>query len=291
MARHKKKKKTAKKNSKTDAVFETLKDTVMIIENEWGEVGTGFLVRRNIIKEGKKMYKVFLVTNKHVINKDPKKRKKAKEIKIHYNERKPDKSIGKADVTLALVYIGGKTKNWIEHPDKDVDVLVIDFTPLVGYFEKTLVVKWHTYDTLATKLHLKKVNITIGDEVLITGYPLGLRHKFTNYPLLTRGSIATRIGEPLDIAIKENGVWRNRVIRGFIVDGGAYPGSSGSPVYLNPVQTLPTKKSQEKRLTYALGIISEAQFRGPFTGLTIVFDSETIIETIELFLKKVEKII
>jgi hypothetical protein len=47
----------------------------MLIENEWGERGTGFLVRRSINITGNS--KIFLVTNKHVLNKNSDYRQRA----------------------------------------------------------------------------------------------------------------------------------------------------------------------------------------------------------------------
>jgi len=42
--------------------------STMLIVNQWGEHGTGFLVRRAVTEDGSR---VFLVTNKHVLHSDP----------------------------------------------------------------------------------------------------------------------------------------------------------------------------------------------------------------------------
>lgn len=87
------------------------------------------------------------------------------------------------------------------------------------------------YAMLATKQLLAEKDIKIGDEILVIGYPSGLKHRTTNFPLVRSGIIATRIGEELeDYKKEEDGTFRKRTFRGFLIDGAVIPGSSGSPV-------------------------------------------------------------
>jgi hypothetical protein len=58
----------------------------MLVENEYGGEGTGFLVFRPNKTESNEG-KVFLITNKHVLNPDPEKREQAKKITLHLNRR------------------------------------------------------------------------------------------------------------------------------------------------------------------------------------------------------------
>jgi hypothetical protein len=130
---------------------------------------------------------------------------------------------------------------------------------------------------------------------VVIGYPMSLRHRTNNFPLLREGIIATRIGETLeDDHIEPDGTKRRRILRGFLIDGATIPGSSGSPVVLKPVSGRLVKGTIIMNLAPAilLGIIAETRYMPieteegyipSFTGLGLAFDAETVRETIELF--------
>lgn len=200
----------------------------------------------------------------------------------------------KAIEAYPLRYADG-TANWREHPDADTDVLAIDVTPLIAQYHGTISFKHATRALFAFPEVLRDYDITVGDEVVIVGYPLGLRQGDTNYPLIRQGIIATRVGEPLvDEVPAPGGGTRRRHLRGFLVDGAAIPGSSGSPVVLRPVSGRVVKGNIELGTAppFLLGILAETRYapvRTPqgdipsFAGLGLAFDAETIWETIDLF--------
>ena len=260
-----------------------------LIENEWGEKGTGFLVARKVDVEH---VRVFLVTNKHVLNRDPQKRAKATRIRLYVNKKNADGGlVGEAiDVALGT----GTDKSWREHPDLDVDVLAFDVTTL--YVARADVEKkFAFYDLFLNDQKMKELEITMGDEVVVVGYPLGLKHRTSNLPLLRSGMIATRIGETLEDEVPDvGGTTRKRVLRGFLIDGATVPGSSGSPVVLKPVigRTVGGNIVLGTPPPILLGIVAETRYapvRTPagaipsFAGLGLAFDAETVRETIELF--------
>ena len=121
---------------------------------------------------------------------------------------------------MALHSSDGK-KGWKEHPDKDTDVLVVDISAVMN--KLPLAIKLADYSLFANTEILKQNEISIGDEVMVLGYPLGLKHKTTNFPLVRKVMISTTIGEEIEISTMENGRIRDRVIRGFIIDGGTSP--------------------------------------------------------------------
>lgn len=138
------------------------------------------------------------------------------------------------------------------------------------------------------------MEVKIGDEILVIGYPGGWRHKNTNFPLVRSGIISTRIGEELEDDFKQpDGSIRKRILRGFLVDGAVIPGSSGSPVVLKPLTTRYVRESiVMQSSTLLLGIIAETRYAPivtpsletlSFAGLGLAFDAETIVETIDLF--------
>jgi hypothetical protein len=270
-------------------IAETWVYATMLIENEWGGSGTGFLVMRETVP-GKG--RVFLATNKHVLHSDPQERQKATRIRVHVNKRKLDGTIEGDVIDIPLGTGAGQI--WKEHPDRDVDVLAFDITQLMNGrpdLEKKLV----GYDLFLNNQKIRELEITMGEEVVIVGYPLGLKHRTSNLPLIRSGLIATRIGESLEDEVKDvGGKIRKRIIRGFLIDGAAIPGSSGSPVVLKPVigRVVGENIQIGTPPPVLLGIIAETRYypiRTPageipsFAGLGLAFDAETVRETIELF--------
>ena len=202
----------------------------MMIENQWGGKGTGFLVNRAIDEQ---QSKVFLVTNKHVLHEDSVTRQLTEKVILHLNVKNQDDTISAQAAELTLTLDDG-SKRWREHPDDDVDVLALDVTQLIVQHPQ-VEKRWSSYSLFADAAKLQELDITIGEEITVIGYPLGLRHRTTNFPLIRGGIIATRIGETLEDEIEESdGTPRKRVLRGFLIDGATIPGSSGSPVVLKP---------------------------------------------------------
>ncbi len=196
----------------------------MLIQNEWGGLGTGFVVARIINDKGTRL---FLATNKHVLHEETDMREEALEIILHVNFKNVDGTI-KGETAKIPLNLDDGSKRWREHPDRDVDVLAFDITALKAQYSQ-LETKWVKYDLFGTSGRIKQYDITIGEDILVIGYPLGLRHAETNYPLVRAGIIATRIGECLEDEVKKkDGTYRKRQLRGFLIDGGAIPGSSGS---------------------------------------------------------------
>jgi hypothetical protein len=277
--------------------------TTIKIENQWGDLGTGFLLFREVQKNRRK---TFLVTNKHVLNGDPEKREAARYLKLFVNvEGNDGRILGHRFEKVPLVERNG-TKLWRQHEDPYVDVLAIDiswFINTVPNLHKQVV----PYADFITPELMQTQDVTIADEVLIIGYPSGLTHATTNFPLVRQGLIATRIGEKIKTkATDDNGKDIMVEIPGFLVDSTVIPGSSGSPVILKPVRGLKftdgTNEAEvlpEKR-PYLLGIISRTKlitihagqdkegqdlFFPALQGLGVVYDAETIKQTIELFFK------
>jgi len=262
--------------------------TTVLIENDWGETGTGFFVLRMVDTQ---KARAFLVTNKHVLNKDASLRTQAKEVFINVNMMEGGDVVPKRGV-LPLAYEDG-SRRWREHSDPDVDVLAFDVTALITSFPNVQR-KMADYSTFANEAKLAEHDIAIGDDVLAIGYPIGLRQGKTNHPIVRSGTIATQIGIPFQDFVEENGHQRPRTVRGFLVDGATVPGSSGSPVILKPVSGRYVKDRivMQPAPALLLGIISEtyyAPIQAPkwsissFAGLGLALDAKTIEETIELF--------
>lgn len=260
------------------------------IQNPQGGTGTGFLVYRFI---SEKQGRIFLLTNKHVVHEDPTERMKVPYVKCHFNTKESDGSYGIVAGDISLSNADG-SKRFREHPDHDTDVFAFDVTDVMNLNPK-IEKKWVGYDSFAMQSKRDELDITVGEEVVTIGYPLGLRQGTTNFPLLRQGIIATRIGYPiLDKVRNPDGTLRDRNLRAFLIDGACIPGSSGSPVVLKPVIGRHVKNTIQlgSAPSVLLGIVAETKYAPvqvgqnvipSFAGLGLAFEVETIKETIELF--------
>jgi S1-C subfamily serine protease len=259
----------------------------MLIENQWRDRGTGFLVFKPNMP-GTNEGRVFLITNKHVLNPDPELRETAEHVILHLNVKDVNNTISSKEAEFPTQI--GNSKLYREHPSRDVDVIAFDITQLL--LQHPIIQSQSVpYDMLATKKLLEEKDFKIGDEILVIGYPIGLKHRTTNFPLVRSGMISTRIGEELEDEKKEkDGTKRKRTLRGFLIDGAIIPGSSGSPVVQKPLTTryVRDRIQMETSPVMVLGIIAESQYAWTadfqsFAGLGLAFDAETIAETIKLF--------
>jgi len=264
--------------------------STVLIENEWGTKGTGFLVSRKLSNN---KLRVFLCTNKHVLNKNKELRDKATKIILHMNIEYSDGQIAGKAYTVNLIDSMGN-KIWKEHLDKDVDVLVFHISSFFNIIPDILF-KVVSSELFINDKILAEEEITIGDDIMILGYPLGFTQGKTNFPIVRQGIIASQIGQSFVNELQgKDGKLIKKTYRGFLIDGGIISGSSGSPVILKPVTGRRVGKEIKMSMAqpYLLGIVSETRFapirtnKGvipSYAGLGIAFDTSTIKETIDLF--------
>lgn len=261
------------------------------IENEWGSQGSGFLVMREDDARDNSG-KIFLVTNKHVVHEDPATRAIATKLTCYFNARGPGGGDRAVAMEVLLRTPAGEI-TYREHPHLDTDVLAVDITFWIGIHRSTLNLSWIGYDDFGFDTKLSELEVSIGDEIMVLGYPAiypeGFRQGETSLPIVRQGIIATKIGTALRDEMDDgSGGTRTRILRGFLYDGASIPGSSGSPVILKPVmgRLIGNNIDMSPAPMILLGIVAETRFAsgsGNFAGLGLAFDAATIRETIELF--------
>ncbi len=260
----------------------------VLLQTPSGGRGTGFFVGRLV---GPDQWRVFLVTNKHVLDPEQSVRQSLDYVDLHINVNKSGRIVGEV-IRFALKEAG--VPIWGEHPDSNVDVLVIPVTHLF-LSRNDIANKFVAEDLFAPAKTRAELDITAGEEIVVVGYPSGIRQGLTNLPLIRQGIIATRIGEELhEEEPQPGGGIRIRKTRGFLIDGATIPGSSGSPVVLKPV----IGRHQGNNIMMGdtkpvlLGIVAETRFAPikmaggvipGFAGLGLAFDVETIIEVLGQF--------
>ncbi|MGO8928805.1 MAG: hypothetical protein ACLQU3_18210 [Limisphaerales bacterium] len=110
------------------------------------------------------------------------------------------------------------------HPDKAVDIAVIDAQPPGG--EGFWKMKWEDAATIATKEIIQKYAIQEGDEMFFTGLFLPFYGAQENIPICRFGSLAMLPREKIGIAPNEKADL-------FLMEGQSFPGNSGSPVFFH----------------------------------------------------------
>jgi hypothetical protein len=132
----------------------------MLVENEWGGKGTGFLVHRAV---DEKKGRVFLATNKHVLHENSVRRQNASQVCLYLNIKNKDDSITGQTALLPLNLDDG-SKRWREHPDRDVDVLAFDVTQGLAQYPQ-IEKKWVDYNGFVDQSKIENLDITIGEEI------------------------------------------------------------------------------------------------------------------------------
>lgn len=110
---------------------------------------------------------------------------------------------------------------WILHPDENVDLCIMPIAPLIHYANTKgikLFYKAFSPDLIPEVSKLEE--LTPLEEVIMIGYPIGLRDEKHNLPIVRRGSTASHP------ALDYNGKPE------FLIDMACFPGSSGSPVLI-----------------------------------------------------------
>lgn len=270
---------------------------VYIANTSTDKAGTGFLISRKVNKDD---IKVFLISNKHILE--------LKQLSGKLGEDKEAKAkiiINKLEgeeikiLSIEVVLRDKDGKEYIHgHPDKNIDVAAIDFT---GYISENRALKpglkigFIAEERFATKEKLKENFVTIGDRVIILGYPLNLVEGGHSIPIARNGVIAS---DP---------IYNFRSIPAILIDSTMVRGSSGSPVFLPilPYKWTSTTNVNTFEVTQAtlLGIISQLVpdwtmeikktiifGKEPETvsvvdvaNMGILFKTETISETIDEF--------
>lgn len=234
-------------------------------------IGTGFLLK-STIKQGK--YKVYLVSNKHVLN-------AGSGFILNFISKENDTPNFKK---LTRIDYSDISKNVCGHVDQNVDIAAIDLTGILCRYSSKLYFKLVDMDMLAT-FNEPELNLT--ENVSFVGFPDGRYDKENNLPLIRTGIISSHP------QFDYNGLPQ------FVIDAQVFPGSSGSPVFID--LTYENFRNGHIKLggtrNYKLlGIISQTMVRNnrlqaiptgtAFTtqevlGLGIVFKSTEIRKLIE----------
>jgi hypothetical protein len=198
--------------------------------------GTGFFFNFKINNEDDRKVST-LITNKHVIE-------NASKIHIHFN--KADENNNPLVGQTTKVTIAEIKDYFMVHPDPKIDLAIANTSPLINLLKNNgdnAFVKGFAESLMLFDDDLDF--ITSGDDILMVGYPRGLKDDINNQPIFRKGITATNPN------LKYNGKHE------FLIDIAAYEGSSGSPVFLyyNGAYTTKDDKIEYGRKIKLLGIL------------------------------------
>ncbi len=183
-----------------------------------------------------------LVTNKHVID-------GAISIKLRLSTAHPNDLTGQAQRSGVAEYIitEGLENIILRHPDNLVDLAAIAMGPILNDLVNRGLNGFgvmFSQDDVVTPEELAELDLA--DPILMAGYPIGLSDYKHNLPIIRQGIIAS------DPMLPFNGEDH------FLIDCACFPGSSGSPVVLNPSPILPDNNGQisfGRRRSALLGLL------------------------------------
>lgn len=165
-------------------------------------IGTGFFFRHN--------NKTFLVSSRHVFI-DERKNFYPDKLSIRLNKDAKDLTQS-GELTFELYKPGTDDKNWIEI-NKNIDLAALKIEDPKGYILAALSVG---------NLTPKDFRMSLGEQVLVIGYPRGFYDEAHNLPIIRSASVASAYGIPF------------RKIPLFLIDSRLHPGTSGSTVITIP---------------------------------------------------------
>lgn len=256
-------------------LFEQLLYTTLRIECKDNDgnltgIGTGFLLSRPV--SGDK-YKLYLVSNKHILIGTPK-------ILVSFickeNGEPQHQRVHKVEIQGVDQAVKG-------HPDPEVDIAAIECTGMLVNMIDRIYYKHIPYELLAD---FDEPELSIAENVYFVGYPAGRFDTSNNLPLMRIGMIASH--PKFDFNGKPQ----------FVIDAQVFPGSSGSPVYID----LTYENFRNGRIVVGerklklLGIVAQTMLRNnvlqavptstnyvmqEVMGLGIVFKSTAIKELVD----------
>lgn len=247
-----------------------------IIEGQSKWTGTGFLFGKLSEKtpDDSNKYDVYLVTNKHVLE-------KLDIILVRFN---PQTNQSAKDYPVSLKNGTGR-QIWTGHPDVDVDVAILrlDFQSMrddgmkFSFFQSD--------KDIATIDELIQNQTAEGDFTFALGFPMGLVSADRQH-VFVRGGVIARIRDLFEKRSKD-----------FVIDAPVFPGNSGGPVISKPeihsIQgTIVSNKAfliglVKSYIPYIDVAISQQTNRARITfeensGLTKVEPVDHIMQTIEI---------
>lgn len=174
--------------------------------------GTGFFYFHDF---GNGVAKVFLITNRHVVE-----HCQSGSIKFHASKNGyPNKELDISKIVTVTLNTAQWQQWWKFHPDSNVDIAVLDFTEsehILTQRNQHIYYKGLNYSQLVKENDYPDIQSI--QQVFYVGYPKGFIDSENLLPIARSGYTASPIKFDFDGQ------------KQFLIDSAVFPGSSGSPV-------------------------------------------------------------
>jgi hypothetical protein len=154
--------------------------------------------------------KVLLVSNKHVFE-------GGKKFIVNFHRR----SIDGENPVLGNVYpfrADDFSQAYYIHPDPNIDLACVDLSNIISKLNSSIFYKFLSTDFFSD---FTESEIDVGQKIVFVGYPDSRFDRKNNLPIVRNGIIASHPKVNFDGNEQ------------FIIDAQVFPGSSGSPVFIN----------------------------------------------------------
>lgn len=246
--------------------------------------GTGFLVSREVARNGRKSRVVYLATNKHIVGgwelAVGNFTNSCQSLAVHFYRTNLIPSVLQILNTNGSLF---RPDLFLTHPNPSVDVALI---PLVGPYRIGGELDNQMFDESYLARFSDTSFVNLGSHVFALGYPMGITSLKNNFPMAKSGYLASIPGEEFSIQINPNNRFTGKI---YFVDGVIVPGNSGGPLLLPSV--VKTMLRDDGQLAWlknptpnkVLGIVSQ----NTSAGFGIVYSSDYILELIDAFEKTI----
>jgi S1-C subfamily serine protease len=196
-------------------------------------VASGFFYGRRVTSDvSTPQYKVFLVTNRHVVQ----------GLSVAYIRQNPQGSEAAKEFPLPLRGPNGDPI-WYAHPREEIDVAVTTVNPTALSALGINLAFFQNDDHTATVSKMEEIGLSEGDGIFVLGFPMGLVGERRNAVVARAGCLA-RIRELL-----------GRSAQTFLIDASVFPGNSGGPVISRP-EAVAIVDTKFQDTSYLIGIVS-----------------------------------
>ncbi len=262
-------------------LFSTLRIELLNDENKPQAIGTGFLLKVDF-PENPEESLLLLVSNRHIFE-------ASQRFNITFHRRNVASNLPQLGQTLTYQATSRKGVPFL-HPNPKVDLACINISSAFSQLGSQIYYKFLDKRVFA---NFTEPELDVGQRVIFIGYPENRYDQRHNLPILRSGVTASHP------RLNYNGEEQ------FLIDAQVFPGSSGSPVFLN------MKEAQYNRgqiiigsgLPYLfVGVVSATMIRNNIVssvpasllgvsqeviGLGLVFKATALNSLINLVLQKI----
>ncbi len=190
------------------ALFSTLKIELLANGSEIQGIGTGFLLKVDFPEDPNESL-LLLISNRHVLA-------KYKRFNIRFHKRKANSNL--PDLGQSFTYSASYEEVLFSHPNPRIDLSCVNLSNVISQLGSRIYYKFLDRRVFAD---FTEPELDAGQRVIFIGYPENRYDQVHNLPVVRSGVTASHP------KLNYNGEDQ------FLIDAQVFPGSSGSPVFLN----------------------------------------------------------